>query len=519
MPAHRRIAPGAHRSRRPLVAGIVASVAVAAVLGAVGIGSATAKDTVVSSSVKVIDYKVVKPGTSVSAALRTVPTNASSATFDVWARYAWRTTNISVCAGTTATAACKKNPALVVPVQSAASRRVTVDLSGLKGERSVTVFNSAASVRLTLTLVSYTVPSTTPSTTPTATPKPTATATPKPTATPTATPKPTATPTPTTTPKPTATPTPTATATPKPTATPTPTPTATPKPTATPSPTATATTPVAKENWLPPTVKPLAGRPGPSNTGVPAGTKLKVWEGDLVVDTPGAHIDGLEIHGLVSIHAPNVLITNSKIVGGSTMPAWDRALIQISSDEDSVTVQDTEMYAATPSYRIRGVIGKNFTLTRVNMHDVIDQMVITGDNVTVQDSWLHSNLYYVEDPNYSNNPSHDDNAQISIGKNLKFLRNTMQGTHNASIMITQDRGHVSDVVVADNFIDNGACSINIAEKAYGPIERMTIRNNVFGGNTWVKKCGILSPPTTTAILTAATNTWLDGTPVAISRGA
>ncbi|MBD8059604.1 hypothetical protein IC607_11575 [Cellulomonas sp. JH27-2] len=492
---------------------------VAAVLGAIGIGSATAKDTVVSSSVRVIDYKKVKPGASVSAALRTVPTNATSATFDVWARYAWRTTNISVCAGTTATSACKKKPALVVPVQSAASSRVTVDFSGPAGERSVTVFNSSASVRLTLTLVSYTVPATTPSATPTptATPKPTATPTPKATVPP----KPTATPTPTptATPKPTATATPTPTATPKPTATPTPTPTPTATPKPTPTPTPTATTPVAKENWVPPAVKPLAGRPGPTNTGVPAGTKLKVWEGDLVVDTPGEHIDGLEIHGLVSIHAPNVRITNSKIVGGSTMPAWDRALIQISSEEDSVTVEDTEMYAATPSYRIRGVIGKNFTLTRVNMHDVIDQMVITGDNVTVQDSWLHSNLYYVEDPNYSNNPTHDDNAQISIGKNIRFLRNSMQGTHNASIMITQDRGHVSDIVVADNFIDNGACSINIAQKAYGPIERMTIRNNVFGGNTWVKKCGILSPPTTTSILTAATNTWLDGTPVAISRGA
>jgi hypothetical protein len=516
VPAHSRNAPRKRRSR-PLIAGIAASVAIAAVLGAVGIGSATAKDTVVSSSAKVVDYKIIKPGASISSALTTVPTNATSATFDVWARYAWRSTNISVCAGTTATAACKKTPALVTPVQSAATKRVTVDLSGLKGQRSITVFNSAASARVTVTLVSYTVPAATPTATPKPTATPTPTATPKPTAT--ATPKPTATPTATATPKPTATATPKPTATP--TATATPKPTATPTPTATPKPTPTPTTapPVAKENWVPPAVKPATARPGPTNTGVPAGKKLTVWDGDLVIDTPGAHIDGLEIRGLVSVHAPNVRITNSKIVGGATMPAWDRALIQVSSVEDSVTVEDTEMYAATPSYRIRGVIGKNFTLTRVNMHDVIDQMVITGDNVTVQDSWLHSNLYYLKDPNYNNTPSHDDNAQISIGKNIKFLRNTMQGTHNASIMITQDRGHVSDIVVQGNFIDNGACSINIAEKAYGPIERMTIKDNVFGGNTWVKKCGILSPPTTTSILSTGNNTWLDGSAVAISRGA
>jgi hypothetical protein len=47
---------------------------------------------------------------------------------------------------------------------------------------------------------------------------------------------------------------------------------------------------------------------------------------------------------------------------------------------------------------------------------------------------------------------------------------------------------------------------------------MTIKDNVFGGNTWVKNCAILSPATTTAVLSAANNTWLDGSPVAISKG-
>lgn len=259
--------------------------------------------------------------------------------------------------------------------------------------------------------------------------------------------------------------------------------------------------------------------PGPSNTGVPAGTQLTVWDGPLTITEADAHIDGLEIRGLVTIKAPNVLITNSRILGPATPPPADRGLIQVADAGVSVTVQDSEVFAQYPSYRLRGVIGKNFTLIRVNMHHVIDQMIITGDNVLVQDSWLHDNTYYLQDPNYNNTPSHDDNAQISIGKNLRFLHNTMQGTHNAAIQITQDRGPVTDIVVQGNFIDNGACSINIAEKSYGPIKGMTIKDNVFGNNTWVKNCGILSPPTTTPLLSLGNNTWLSGGPVAVSRGA
>ena len=70
----------------------------------------------------------------------------------------------------------------------------------------------------------------------------------------------------------------------------------------------------------------------------------------------------------------------------------------------SVTVEDSELYAKDPSPYVRGVIGANFTLTRVNIHDVTDQLMITGDNVRVQNSWLHANLYYAQDPTWVGSP-------------------------------------------------------------------------------------------------------------------
>src|SRR4029079_19514480 len=53
--------------------------------------------------------------------------------------------------------------------------------------------------------------------------------------------------------------------------------------------------------WSPPTK---------DTTGVPARTQLTVHEGDIVVKKAGTVLDGLDIHGFVTIQAPNVTIKN-----------------------------------------------------------------------------------------------------------------------------------------------------------------------------------------------------------------
>src|SRR5471032_2131868 len=57
-------------------------------------------------------------------------------------------------------------------------------------------------------------------------------------------------------------------------------------------------------------------QPGPGNTGVPAGTALKVMDGNLTITTAGATYSGLDIHGFVSVQAPDVTIKDSVIRGG-----------------------------------------------------------------------------------------------------------------------------------------------------------------------------------------------------------
>lgn len=254
--------------------------------------------------------------------------------------------------------------------------------------------------------------------------------------------------------------------------------------------------------------------PGPATTGVPAGTDLRVHEGDLTITEPGTVIDGLDIRGFVRIKADDVTIRNT-IVRGREFNE-NMHLVQASNGTKRVRIVDSELAAAHPTPYIKGIVGADFTLERVDIHSVVDQVSITGDNVTITDSWLHDNLYFEKDPNYNGTPTHDDNIQVSVGRNLRFERNRLEDTHNAAVMITQDRGDVGNVVFSGNWVDGGACSVNIAEKSYGPLAGLVFTNNQFGTATRHERCAILKPTTTP--MTEHGNTFVDGHPFAISRG-
>ncbi|MET1053313.1 MAG: hypothetical protein ABWX65_11800, partial [Mycetocola sp.] len=67
-----------------------------------------------------------------------------------------------------------------------------------------------------------------------------------------------------------------------------------------------------------------------------------------------------------------------------------------------------------------------------------------------------------------------------------------------------------------NYADGGACTINVAEKAYGPILGMSVTDNIFGRNTAHTNCAILAPTTTKIVNTG--NVYTDGAAVTIRKG-
>ncbi|WP_300681140.1 hypothetical protein [Nocardioides sp.] len=245
---------------------------------------------------------------------------------------------------------------------------------------------------------------------------------------------------------------------------------------------------------------------------MPASTKLTVHEGDINVTTAGAVISGLDVHGAIKVNAPNVTIKDSIIrfrSGGYTAG--------IQSYSTGLTISDVEIAPTVTSPNYNGVMGSGFTLTRANIHGVVDSVHIYGNDVVVQDSWLHDNTHFLNDPNWGGKPSHDDSIQIVKGARITIRGNNYSGAYNSGIQVTQDSGAVSQLTITKNMADGGGCTINLSEKGGGPLQGVTITNNRFGGHQRVANCAIIRPATTTVVATG--NAWVSsGTSVALSRG-
>ena len=254
------------------------------------------------------------------------------------------------------------------------------------------------------------------------------------------------------------------------------------------------------------------GMPGADNTGVPAGTVItKVHDGNLDIDKDGTVIDGWDIRGYVSIKAKNVVIRNSYIRG--TVVPEKNDLVRVQNDAYSVTIEDSTLVAQTASPNVDGIKGWNFTLRRVEISNVIDTVHIHGSNVLVENSWLHDNAHYYNDPNWNGGPSHSDSVQIQGGSNITVRNSTIYGSKNAAFMVTQGTSAVSNLTIEDNYLDDGACTINVSEASVGAPIAMSVTDNTFGRGMQYANCAVRVPTSYPMSLTG--NTYEDGK--AVSR--
>ncbi len=261
---------------------------------------------------------------------------------------------------------------------------------------------------------------------------------------------------------------------------------------------------------------PRTGTPSASNTGLLPGTKLTVHNGNLKITTPGTVIDGMDIRGKVSVDAPNVTIKNSIVRGPAGGFTGSSGLITATSGQPGLVITDVELAPTVQNGYANGIIGHNFTATRLNIHHVIDGVHITGSNTTVEASWIHDLLHYDRDPNQGGTPSHDDAIQVQVGDRIRIVGNHLSSAKNAALMVTQDRGTVSNLEFSRNFADGGACTVNISEKGKGAIRGTVMRDNVFGTNTRNPNCPIISPVTT--VIQVSNNVFTTGAVASVRRG-
>lgn len=157
-----------------------------------------------------------------------------------------------------------------------------------------------------------------------------------------------------------------------------------------------------------------AGFPGAACTGVPAGTALKVNQGNLFVTQSGAVLDGVHVTGDLVLRAPGVLIRNSQI-DGQVLNYDDRTDVE---GAFPFTIRDSTVGSDSCNSGGSAIGTGNMTVERVHIRGFGDGIRAGGPNVVIRDSFLKL---------CTNDPStHADGIQdYPASANLVFDHNTV----------------------------------------------------------------------------------------------
>ncbi|WP_329677218.1 hypothetical protein [Cellulomonas sp.] len=241
-----------------------------------------------------------------------------------------------------------------------------------------------------------------------------------------------------------------------------------------------------------------AGFPDASTTGVPAGTSLTP-SGSITISQDGAVIDSLQITGTVTVNANNVTIRRTLIKNTGSIP--------VRVNGSGLVMEDSEIDGqggGNPA-----VAYSNYTLRRVNIHDVAEGPRISGGNVTIEASYIHNVLQV--------GTNHTDAVQSTGGSNIVLRGNTIQannpqtGTYgNAAFQYGEENSPIRACTVEGNLFDGGNVTIN------GGGGGTTGAACSFSGNKFQRDfrygpVGNLGPNT---VWDKATNVWFDtGLPI------
>lgn len=220
--------------------------------------------------------------------------------------------------------------------------------------------------------------------------------------------------------------------------------------------------------------------PGPSDTGVPPGTRLTP-SGSLVVTTDGTTIDGLDVEGQIRVEAEHVTIRRSRITTESNLG------IQV--DEGSVVVEDTEVVGVGDRCQA-GIGWANYTARRVDVHGCRDGLKV-GDDTVVVDSYIHDQA--------RGSGFHNDAIQASgAARGIRIEGNTILGPLRASvsaIKISTQQGPIADVSIRGNYLSGGGMLVYVTDKdqGFGPPRDVEIVGNVMERgsfrNQWLSSDG------------------------------
>jgi len=185
-------------------------------------------------------------------------------------------------------------------------------------------------------------------------------------------------------------------------------------------------------------------KPGPTNTGVPAGTTLKK-SGTVTVDQDGAVVEDLDIDGQVMVNADNVTIRRVRITSGDYYP------IRYDDPHRGLVVEDTEIIG-TSDDATAAISFSHYTARRVNVHGSADGLKADED-VLIEDSWIH-------DPRNADG-QHNDGVQSTGGKGVTLRHNVIAGASNAAVQTGDEGARTEDLTIQCNWLSGGGWTLNI----------------------------------------------------------
>ena len=264
-------------------------------------------------------------------------------------------------------------------------------------------------------------------------------------------------------------------------------------------------------------------------------TPTKVWDGDIVLATPGDVVADLDVHGRIVVKAAGCRGESLVVRGLDTGIGFNSGLVDCThANVSGFTLTHALLVPTVPSVWWNGVLGHDYTARQVEITGTVDGFGIYNThgpdvNVDIEDTFVHDLAFFASDPNHRGSGTHNDCCQIQSGVNIRIVNNVWQGflsttvgdaspiRQSASVIqVTQGVGPVSNVEIDGNVFDGGVvATINLNAKPLSSMNFGRIANNRFGRNSQLGNPVIMAP--TTVCETVGNVYDDDGTPALIRR--
>lgn len=186
-------------------------------------------------------------------------------------------------------------------------------------------------------------------------------------------------------------------------------------------------------------------RPGPDNTGVPAGITLTP-SGSITIEEDGAVVEGLDIDGSITVLADDVTIRHVRIRSGDYYP-----IRYFDGDNVGLLVEDSEIEGLSGD-ATAAISFANYTARRLDVHGTADGFK-ADSNVLIEDCWVHD---------LSNGEGeHNDGVQSTGGAGVTLRHNDISGASNAAVQTGDLGGATIDLTLECNWFDDGGWTLNI----------------------------------------------------------